>query len=61
MGFFGNEQVSKGATEFYDALKDTNQTLGDISVTVSGYIYGMIQDVSISQCITLCGSILQLF
>lgn len=60
MGFFGNEQVSKGATEFYDALKDTNQTLGDISVTVSGYIY-RIQDVSISQCITLCGSILQLF
>nr|XP_022319502.1 protein tweety homolog 1-like isoform X1 [Crassostrea virginica] len=34
VGFFGNEQVSKGATEFYDALKDTNQTLGDISVTV---------------------------
>lgn len=35
MGFFGNEQVGKGAKEFFNSLDDANQTLGEISVTVS--------------------------
>lgn len=37
MGFFGNEQVGKGAKEFFNSLDDANQTLGEISVTVSLY------------------------
>jgi hypothetical protein len=34
VGFFGNEQTSKGSKEFLDALDDTNQTMVDISTTV---------------------------
>lgn len=34
VGFFGNEQVGKGAKEFFNSLDDANQTLGEISVTV---------------------------
>ncbi|XP_056018384.1 protein tweety homolog 1-A-like isoform X2 [Ostrea edulis] len=34
VGFFGNEQTSKGSKEFFDALDDTNQTMGDISSTL---------------------------
>lgn len=38
VGFFGNEQVGKGAKEFFNSLDDANQTLGEISVTVSLYL-----------------------
>ncbi|XP_061196179.1 protein tweety homolog 2-like isoform X1 [Saccostrea echinata] len=34
VGFFGNEQTSKGAKQFLEALDDTNQTLEDVSITL---------------------------
>lgn len=34
VGFFGNEQVGKGAKEFLNSLDDANQTLGEISDTL---------------------------